>query len=614
MATLTAVPRVVHSAESRARRRPTFEDCFKIREAVAQASIDEAGRTARVIIISEGLGNLKDRNYYMASAVESAVKAFEGRQFYVDHPSASEDKDRPERSVRDLAGYFSDCAAGTTKDADTGETLAACFATLHFAESEPGNLAFAQVKTALEYQQKFPSSKDVYAGISINAGGVSHPGTVDGMPVNVVTEIREAFSADIVTKPARGGKFLATTRESVVVSGNAAIAARVARWKRTHRESGRSTQAWIGREADMAIVKTKGKHGKVREARKRATRKFTESLTGRIKKAVEAEKIAEATAAKLRKVIEAGGKLPRAMTAEGASALAERLKAAGAMMGAEAEGEDGGATDLISDILQDVDELKAALAGGGGAPKPAPAPEAEGEGEDEDEAEGEDEDEDEAEGEDEDEDEAEDEDEDEGAGMGPDAGADGPPQTMKYKCASCEAENEVVPPKGFKLSPSGAAEAEDEDEDESEGRAAESARGGTKNKETAALRETVKRIRRQLIAKESRFAEASKAKRRLLLEAITLRAENQGYKIRDLARSTLRENEIPPHLLSVGDLLAYHPSQWGIPIKSAKFAKRMEAKRIAEGGHWAGGGKLTRTREAEPASSAEAFDKAYTKK
>ena len=51
-------------------------------------------------------------------------------------------------------------------------------------------------------QQQFPNSKDVYAGISINGGGVSHPGTIKGMRVNMVTEIQEAFSADIVTKPA----------------------------------------------------------------------------------------------------------------------------------------------------------------------------------------------------------------------------------------------------------------------------------------------------------------------------------------------------------------------------------------------------------------------------
>jgi hypothetical protein len=165
--------------------------------------------SARVVIITEGLGNVRDRNVYLPSAVKSAATIFKGKQFYCDHPSSDEEQTRPERSVRDLAGYFSETSVGTMQDANTGETLTACFATLKFAQSETGRLAQGQVKTALQYQRDFPDSKDVYCGISINAGGVSEPGEVDGMAVNLISEITEAFSADIVTKPARGGKFLA---------------------------------------------------------------------------------------------------------------------------------------------------------------------------------------------------------------------------------------------------------------------------------------------------------------------------------------------------------------------------------------------------------------------
>jgi len=177
-------------------------------------ALDPVGRSARVVIISEGLGNLRDRNFYSAEAVASAVAIFNGKQFYIDHPSQSDEQDRPERSVRDLAGYFYDCSLGEVEDPESGERLKACFGTLKFDESASGQLAFDKVKTAIEYQKRFPNSKDVYAGISLNAGGASHPGTIDGQRVNVVTEIAEAFSADIVTKPARGGKFLALTQES----------------------------------------------------------------------------------------------------------------------------------------------------------------------------------------------------------------------------------------------------------------------------------------------------------------------------------------------------------------------------------------------------------------
>lgn len=174
-----------------------------------QAEVNDAARTAQVILITEGLGNLRDKNYYTSDAVATAAKVFEGKQFYLDHPSSIDEESRPERSVRDLAGWFSNCKVGQVKDPDTGEPLAACFATLNFAESDPGNLALGQVKAALRYQKQYPGKKDVYCGISINAGGLSEPGEIDGIEVNVVHEIEDAFSADIVTKPARGGKFLA---------------------------------------------------------------------------------------------------------------------------------------------------------------------------------------------------------------------------------------------------------------------------------------------------------------------------------------------------------------------------------------------------------------------
>jgi hypothetical protein len=177
-------------------------------------AVDLPSRSAKVLIITEGLGNLKDKNFYTSDAVRSAVKVFNGKRFFIDHPSRSEEEDRPERSVRDLAGYFYECQLGQVKDPDTGESLAACYAKLKFAESEPGNLAMRQVLAALEYQTRFPQSKDVYCGISINGGGISHPGSVKGVEVNMVTEIQEAFSADIVTMPARGGKFLAMIQEA----------------------------------------------------------------------------------------------------------------------------------------------------------------------------------------------------------------------------------------------------------------------------------------------------------------------------------------------------------------------------------------------------------------
>jgi hypothetical protein len=171
--------------------------------------VNEGQRTARCILITEGLGNLRDKNLYLSDAVESAVKVFEGAQCYLDHPSTIDEESRPERSVRDLLGWFSDCGLTTVRDPNTGDKLTACVATLHFSEAEPGEIAFQQVKAALQYKKQYPNSKAVYAGLSINAGGLSEEAEIDGLgTVNAVHEITDVFSCDLVTKPARGGTFL----------------------------------------------------------------------------------------------------------------------------------------------------------------------------------------------------------------------------------------------------------------------------------------------------------------------------------------------------------------------------------------------------------------------
>ena len=182
---------------------------MRVHESIRLREGAAGGGSVRCIIISEGLGNLRDANFYLPSAIKSAAKVLLGKQAYLNHPSASEEEDRPERSVRDLCGYWVNTRVGTVTDPNTGEEVSACFGTLKFDLSESGERARALVETALSYAKAFPEDKECYCGISINAGGVSEPGVIDGQRVNLVSKIQEAFSADIVTKPARGGRFLA---------------------------------------------------------------------------------------------------------------------------------------------------------------------------------------------------------------------------------------------------------------------------------------------------------------------------------------------------------------------------------------------------------------------
>jgi hypothetical protein len=166
-----------------------------------EGTYDDATRTASVIIIEEGLGNKRDKHYYASDTLIKAVanKVFDGAQAYADHPSAFEETDRPERSVRDLFGYYFDSHIVQ----NNGKTAIA--AKLKIQDGQ--DWAVGLIKEAIAYSKQFPNK--VYAGISINADGDVSPKDVGGMSVNYVNSITDAFSADLVTKPARGGRFLA---------------------------------------------------------------------------------------------------------------------------------------------------------------------------------------------------------------------------------------------------------------------------------------------------------------------------------------------------------------------------------------------------------------------
>jgi hypothetical protein len=604
-------------------RQLKFTHLGRLLEANGGAQIDEQKRTMRVIIITEGLGNLRDKNYYTAEAVQSSANVFRGKQFYIDHPSASDEENRPERSIRDLAGSFAETQVGTAQDPDTGENLAACFATLQFANSDPGRLAFEQAKSSLEYQRKFPDSKDVYAGLSINGGGVSHPGTIRGMDVNMVTEIQEAFSADIVTKPARGGKFLALVQE----------AQRTAAWKRRHARENRS-----GREEKMtATVSPKVRKG-IKEARRHAKSlkaaveaKDAKKIHGALNKLSEVaqrllKRVGLGDPAKLKETMAKVAKLKEngedgegdGMDTKGRLA---RMATAVRRMKQDEAGDDP--STQIADIMSDLQALNDMVGGGGGDGQDddeMTTEDSASESEDEDEEEsseaedgdeasesedGEDEDEasESEDGEDEEEaSESEDGEDDEREAMysdelgGPATGGPTPTggRAMQYSCASCGETNRVMPPKGFKLAAMG-----------------ESTKGMTE------MDSVVRRLRRTLQSKEARFVAKNRETRELLRENVGLRARVIAMERLDRARKALKEAKIPLDIMKPKALLAYEPEQWPVLINSAKRLLAREAKLLNTGGAGgrdgsAGGG--TRTREADSqVDPSKIFQESYKK-
>jgi hypothetical protein len=193
---------------------------------VRSSNIREAAKVAGgpnkfdVVLIQEGLGNFGDAFYYSREAIESAVNIFNGVKSYANHPSASEDEDRPERSVRDIFGHFENLRV-QEGEGEIGE-VAATLDTVPSAQ-----WARDLMIRAIENSKKFPDTP--FIGLSINANGDSEECNIDDViskapagakpklleakengieTVRVVHSFTSATSCDLVTEAGAGGKII----------------------------------------------------------------------------------------------------------------------------------------------------------------------------------------------------------------------------------------------------------------------------------------------------------------------------------------------------------------------------------------------------------------------
>jgi hypothetical protein len=191
--------------------RARINESARIIEALPDAP--NGKKIFKVVLITEGLGNLRQRNYYGPEAIESAVKIYEGKPSYINHQSADEEKNLPERDSRDLAGYYKNLKVEIIKGKK------ACAGEIHCDLSDSGRFLAEKIQSALMYQKDFPDRTQEYCGFSINGDGDAEPREIDTeagtLSVNYVTSFTEdSESCDLVTTPARGGKAVSVIKES----------------------------------------------------------------------------------------------------------------------------------------------------------------------------------------------------------------------------------------------------------------------------------------------------------------------------------------------------------------------------------------------------------------
>lgn len=78
-----------------------------------RAVIEATSKGPEAVIVVEG--ESFNRNVYSEAALKSGIGVFTGKPVYADHPTRSEEKERPERSVRDLVGRLGEAYIGKDK-------------------------------------------------------------------------------------------------------------------------------------------------------------------------------------------------------------------------------------------------------------------------------------------------------------------------------------------------------------------------------------------------------------------------------------------------------------------------------------------------------------------
>ena len=151
---------------------------------LTEATIGSKGN-AQIVVIKPGLNTSKER-YYPAEILGRDFGVFENVKMYADHPSEADEKNRPERSVRDWVATLKNVhvdKAGTV----IGEAVVV----------EPW------------MQERLATLRDkgmlADIGVSINAIGTASKGTIDGVKTNVIERIVRARSVDFVTEAGAGG-------------------------------------------------------------------------------------------------------------------------------------------------------------------------------------------------------------------------------------------------------------------------------------------------------------------------------------------------------------------------------------------------------------------------
>jgi hypothetical protein len=160
-------------------------------EAVKEGAVSPA--IIPIKIIAPGWGSSA---YYSKEVLQRDGPAVfkKGTHMYFNHATATEEAERPEGDINNIAAVFMEDA--------------------HWEDNGvKGPGLYSKAKVFSDYSQQV-SEKGPYIGVSINAAIKAHEGTAEGKTGKIADKFVHAFSTDFVTKAGAGGAPIVPVHES----------------------------------------------------------------------------------------------------------------------------------------------------------------------------------------------------------------------------------------------------------------------------------------------------------------------------------------------------------------------------------------------------------------
>ena len=152
--------------------------------AEAGAEFDDAKREVWITPIRPGFGNRRDGFYYPTKAIREAVDSglFNGLKMFANHPRRTDEKELPERSVKDWIGVI--------KETVWDEARGVPRSRLKVLDGD----AYERFRAAPEH-----------IAFSVLGQGTARPGRAEGREARIVEAVKTVKSVDWVTQGGAGG-------------------------------------------------------------------------------------------------------------------------------------------------------------------------------------------------------------------------------------------------------------------------------------------------------------------------------------------------------------------------------------------------------------------------